>query len=75
MSSSSDLTTNVPLIHRADLEIKQTSSSTAGAGSGEFHTYGKLRKKQMMREEQMELEWKQERAEKEFNEKEKEEWW
>jgi len=46
--------------------IKNTPGSTAGAGSGDFHQYRYLRRKEMFRVRKMEAELKKEKEDKEF---------
>ncbi|ORX50641.1 DUF1168-domain-containing protein [Piromyces finnis] len=49
--------------------IRNIQGSSAGAGSGEFHVYRALRRKELMRLKLMDEEIKKEQEQKEFNEK------
>mmetsp|Transcript_45243 Transcript_45243/g.113883 ORF Transcript_45243/g.113883 Transcript_45243/m.113883 type:complete len:139 (-) Transcript_45243:171-587(-) len=62
----------IPKIDKDDLEVYNISGSSAGAGSGEFHTYRNARRKEMARlkkmdeeftKEQLDEKWKKEREE------------
>eukprot|EP01104_Vermistella_antarctica_P019271 TRINITY_DN7470_c0_g1_i2.p1 TRINITY_DN7470_c0_g1~~TRINITY_DN7470_c0_g1_i2.p1 ORF type:complete len:134 (+),score=63.74 TRINITY_DN7470_c0_g1_i2:204-605(+) len=54
---------NIPKLDKDTLEIRQIGGSTAGAGSGEFHTYRGFRNKELARLEKMDKDAKAEEIE------------
>eukprot|EP01083_Nonionella_stella_P171622 586584_1 len=55
----------------ADIACKDVCGSTAGAGSGDFHEYRHIRRKNMVREERMEAEYQQAKAQDAFQDRQK----